>query len=58
MNLEFKEVYSFTALPNKRSERVMQKIGLEFVKEFDHPLVPTTHPLLRHLLYKKELRNK
>ena len=57
-NLEFSEVYSFTALPNKRSERVMQKIGLEPVKEFDHPLVPAGHPLLRHLLYKIDLRNK
>lgn len=56
--LKFKEIYSFTALPNKRSERVMQKIGLELVKEFDHPLVPVGHPLLRHLLYRKELINE
>ncbi len=56
--LDFEEVFSFTSLPNKRSERVMQKIGLNFVKEFDHPLVPAEHPLLRHVLYKKELRNK
>lgn len=53
--LDFKEVFSFTSLPNKRSERVMQKIGLKFVKEFDHPLVPAGHPLRRHVLYKKEL---
>ena len=31
------ELYSFTSLPNLRSERVMQKIGMTRMKEFDHP---------------------
>lgn len=51
-NLPFKTVYSFTAIPNKRSERVMQKIGMHFEKEFDHPLVEQGHWLCRHVLYK------
>lgn len=51
--LGIKDIYSFTSLPNKRSERVMQKIGMERIKEFDHPLVPPAHPLLRHILYKR-----
>ena len=51
------ELYSFTSLPNKRSERVMQKIGMQKIKEFDHPLVPDGHPLLRHVLYKAESVN-
>ena len=41
--LKLKELYSFTSLPNKRSERVMQKIGMTKIKEFNHPLVSTDH---------------
>lgn len=55
--LHLEKIYSFTSLPNKRSERVMQKIGMQKVKEFDHPLVPIDHPLCRHVLYKIE-KNK
>ena len=40
-----------TALKNKPSERVMQKVGMERVKEFDHPALPEGHPLRRHVLY-------
>lgn len=54
-HLKLKEVYSFTSLPNKRSQRVMQKIGMSKIKEFNHPLVPTGHYLCRHVLYKIEL---
>ena len=32
----------------------MQKIGLQKIGEFDHPLVPAGHPLLRHVLYRAE----
>lgn len=52
--LKLKKLYSFTSLPNKRSERVMQKIGLQLEKEFNHPLVEEGHWLRRHLLYKIE----
>lgn len=31
--------------------RVMQKAGMERVKEFDHPALPEGHPLRRHVLY-------
>lgn len=51
--LGLKEVYSFTSLPNKRSERVMQKIGMSYVGEFGHPLVDPAHALYQHVLYKK-----
>lgn len=50
--LKLQEVCSFTSIPNKRSERVMQKIGMTRVKEFNHPLVDSKHPLYRHILYK------
>ena len=56
--LGLKELYSFTSLPNKRSERVMQKIGMVKSKEFDHPLVSPDHPLCRHVLYKISLINR
>ncbi len=51
-NWDFDSIYSFTAVQNKPSERVMQKIGMHKVKEFDHPKVPAYSPLLRHVLYK------
>ncbi|MBD9092421.1 MAG: N-acetyltransferase, partial [Bacteroides oleiciplenus] len=56
--LGLKELYSFTSLPNKRSERVMQKIGMMKDKEFNHPLVSPDHPLYRHILYKITLVNR
>ena len=55
--LGLEELYSFTSLPNKRSERVMQKIGMVKDKEFNHPLVSPDHPLYRHILYKITLAN-
>lgn len=50
--LKLNKVVSFTSLPNKRSEQVMQKIGMTRIKEFDHPKVEPEHPLLKHVLYK------
>lgn len=53
--LKLKEIVSFTSLPNKRSEYVMQKIGMTRIKEFNHPLVGPNHPLYRHILYRMDL---
>jgi RimJ/RimL family protein N-acetyltransferase len=53
--LKLKEIVSFTSLPNKRSEHVMQKIGMTRIKEFAHPLVEPNHPLYRHILYRVDL---
>lgn len=44
-------VYSFTAVINRPSERVMQKIGMSKVGEFEHPNVEAGSPLSRHVLY-------
>ncbi|MBO0994878.1 GNAT family N-acetyltransferase [Bacillus sp. SD088] len=52
--LQLPEVYSFTALLNKDSEKVMQRIGMRKVKEFNHPKLEIDHPLGRHVLYKLE----
>ena len=51
--LELDAIYSFTALSNQRSESVMKKLGMHNTHEnFDHPSLPTGHPLQRHCLYK------
>lgn len=50
--LKLAEIYSFTSRLNLRSQRVMQKTGMQKVGEFDHPLVPEGHPLLQHVLYR------
>lgn len=50
--LGFKEIFSFTSLFNKRSEKVMIKIGMEKIREFDHPNVEDGDRLKRHVLYK------
>lgn len=46
------EIVAFTYTGNLRSQRVMQKIGMERDGEFDHPALPAGHPLLRHVLYR------
>ncbi|TGX80426.1 N-acetyltransferase [Palleniella muris] len=48
-------LYSFTAVVNKPSERVMQKIGMEKINEFDHPKLSGDSPLLKHVLYQIDL---
>jgi ribosomal-protein-alanine N-acetyltransferase len=49
--LGLERIYSFTAVPNVRSVRVMKKIGMGFVGEFDHPRVDEGSWLRRHVLY-------
>lgn len=50
--LDISEIYSFTFVQNHRSERVMQKIGMQRICEFNHPLLAFEHPLSLHVLYK------
>lgn len=50
--LGLKEIVSFTALTNKPSEMVMQRIGMKKAGEFDHPKLEDGSPLKRHVLYK------
>jgi RimJ/RimL family protein N-acetyltransferase len=50
--LSISEIYSFTAIHNKRSEKVMQRIGMSKAGEFDHPLIAGEHWLKRHVVYK------
>jgi len=50
--LQLPAIYSFTATVNLRSERVMQKIGMTKVGEFDHPKLEKGNWLERHVLYR------
>lgn len=52
--LKLPEIVSFTSQKNKRSIRLMQKIGLERDEkdDFDFPDMPADNPLKRHVLYR------
>ncbi|MFZ9009844.1 MAG: GNAT family N-acetyltransferase [bacterium] len=54
LELGLSEIVSFTAELNQPSIRVMQKIGMQSEPKdaFDHPKLPTNHPLQRHILYR------
>lgn len=47
----FQDVYSFTAEINLPSQNVMNKIGMNFIKHFDHPRLQDESPLKKHVLY-------
>ncbi|SEW39717.1 GNAT family N-acetyltransferase [Chitinophaga arvensicola] len=49
---DFSEIYSFTAVINQPSERVMQKAGMQQVGTFQHPMVADDSPLKAHVLYR------
>ena len=48
------EIVSFTATPNVKSQRVMQRIGMmhDEAGDFDHVRLPAGHRLQRHVLYR------
>ncbi len=50
-----KRLYSFTSNKNIPSEKVMQKIGMTKVEEFEHPNLPEDSPLRQHVLYQIDL---
>jgi len=50
--LELKQVISFTAVTNLRSQAVMKKLGMVDVKKnFQHPEIETGNSLREHVLY-------
>ena len=55
--LNLPEVVAVTALGNRASRRVMEKLGMTHRPDldFDHPRVPLDHPHHRHALY--QLKN-
>ena len=52
--LGLREVVAITAVPNRPSQRVMEKLGMvrDPAQDFDHPRVPEGHALRRHVLYR------
>lgn len=57
--LKLKEIVSFTAVGNVRSQRVMEKIGMVRKPEWDflHPKVPDGSVLKPHVVYVKHAEN-
>jgi ribosomal-protein-alanine N-acetyltransferase len=50
-NLQLDRVVSFTAVQNQRSRAVMERLGMQYLNDFDHPLLPQDDRLQRHVLY-------
>lgn len=50
----FSEIFAITAVINKKSARIMQKVGMTQIGIFDHPKVAHEHVLCPHLVYKIE----
>jgi RimJ/RimL family protein N-acetyltransferase len=50
------EILATTAVANRRSRAVMERLGMrrDPARDFDHPLLPEGHPLRRHVLYRLE----
>lgn len=46
------EIVSFTSPANAASRRVMEKIGMTYIDNFDHPALADGDPLKRHVLYR------
>ena len=44
-------VGAITTVENMPSRRVMEKLGMEFVREFLHPDIDPAHPIAPHVLY-------
>lgn len=51
--LRLPEIVSFTAVVNRPSRAVMERIGMvDSSEDFEHPAVPEGHPLRLHCLYR------
>lgn len=51
-SLGLEEIVSFTALENRRSRAVMERLGMRGAGTFEHPQVPENSPLRLHALYR------
>ncbi len=49
--LNFEKIFSFTSIHNTASEKLMQKIGMQKITEFDHPKLEASDFLCKHVLY-------
>lgn len=55
--LNLQRIYSFTSKINKPSISVMEKIGLKYQENFNHPKVEEGSELCNHVLYLISLRD-
>jgi RimJ/RimL family protein N-acetyltransferase len=55
--LHLKEIFSWTAKINVKSIHIMEKIGMRYEGDFEHPNVEEGHRLRTHVLYKSILNN-
>lgn len=51
-DLAAEQIFSFTVPANQRSWRVMERLGMQRLGEFDHPALPEGDRLRRHVLYR------
>lgn len=49
--LSLPEIAAYTAVDNMRSKAVMERFGMRFGYDFDHPLLPPDSPVLKHCVY-------
>jgi RimJ/RimL family protein N-acetyltransferase len=52
--LGLEEIVSFTTVASERSRRVMERLGMTHdpADDFEHPSVPSGHPIRPHVLYR------
>lgn len=50
--LALEQVVSFTTVLNQASEKVMQRLGMDYVENFMHPALDKNHALAEHVLYR------
>ena len=53
--LRLNEIVAFTSISNLRSIHLMDRLGFvrDFNGDFNHPSIPSGHPLRHHVLYRK-----
>jgi RimJ/RimL family protein N-acetyltransferase len=58
-DLELPEIVAFTTKTNRRSIAVMERLAMQHHpdNDFDHPGLPASHPLQRHVLYRLNRAN-
>ena len=52
LKLKLEEVVAFTIPVNTRSSRIMEKLGMSYSGDFDHPKLDPKSPFRRHLFYR------